>query len=212
MSGLSGKVSAIGFCVALLVTSTACTRGQADGEAFPDPAVEITAKAQPATIVLAGGCFWGVEAVYEHVKGVQDVVSGFASGVEAVRITYDPAKVSYAQLLKIFFSVVHDPTQLNRQGPDVGPQYRSAIFIANPEEQRAAQAYIAKLTDAKIFPNKIVTEVAPLVQFDLAGNEHQDYAARNPNSRYIVVNDLPKIAKLKTHFPALYRATTLSES
>ncbi len=175
------------------------------------------------TAVLAGGCFWGVEAVYEHTKGVVDVVSGYAGGdkgsanyeavgggstkhAESVRITFDPSQISYEQILKIFFSVVHDPTQLNRQGPDIGPQYRSAIFYSSAEQQSAARAFIASLTEAKIFPKPIVTEVAPLKGFFMAEQYHQDFVANNPRHPYVVYHDLPKLERLKSGFPQVFVA------
>jgi peptide-methionine (S)-S-oxide reductase len=173
------------------------------------------------TAVLAGGCFWGVEAVYEHTKGVVDVVSGYAGGdkgsanyeavgggstrhAESVRITFDPSQISYEQILKIFFSVVHDPTQLNRQGPDIGPQYRSAIFYSNAEQQSAAKTFIASLTQAKTFPKPIVTEVAPLKGFFMAEQYHQDFVANNPKHPYVVYHDLPKLERLKSGFPQVF--------
>ena len=173
------------------------------------------------TAVLAGGCFWGVEAVYEHTRGVVDVVSGYAGGdkgsanyeavgggstrhAESVRITFDPSQISYEQILKIFFSVVHDPTQLNRQGPDIGPQYRSAIFYSNAEQQSAAKAFIASLTQAKTFPKPIVTEVAPLKGFFMAEQYHQDFVANNPKHPYVVYHDLPKLERLKSGFPQVF--------
>lgn len=170
------------------------------------------------TAVLAGGCFWGVEAVYEHTKGVVDVVSGFANGdrtttatgktpsAESVRITYDPSRISYEQILEIFFSVVHDPTQLNRQGPDVGPQYRSAIFFSDRKQEAAARSYIAQLAKAKAFPKPIVTEVAPLGAFRVADDYHQNFVANNPKDPYVVYHDLPKLARLKSSFPAFFVA------
>jgi peptide-methionine (S)-S-oxide reductase len=171
--------------------------------------------------VFAGGCFWGVEAVFEGVKGVSSAVSGYAGGAmrgpsyeqvstgrtghaESVEVTYDPSKVTYGQLLKVFFSVAHDPTQLNRQGPDVGTQYRSAIFYANPEQQKIAEAYVAQLRDAKAFNKPIVTEVAALKAFYPAEGYHQNYLVQNPNQPYIVFNDLPKLAALQKEFPQLY--------
>ena len=177
---------------------------------------------KPAVAVFAGGCFWGVEAVFEHVAGVTDVVSGFAGGdastahymsvgsgrtghAESVRVTYDPAKVTYEQLLHVFFTVAHDPTQLDRQGPDVGPQYRSVVFYATEAQHRAAEAYIAELTRTKAFPKPIVTELVPLRGFYEAEAYHQDYAAKHPRDRYIVVNDAPKVARLRQQFPDLYR-------
>lgn len=174
------------------------------------------------TAVLSGGCFWGVEAVFEHVKGVKSVVSGYSGGdaatssypkvssgrtrhAESVQISFDPAQVSYAELLKVFFTVAHDPTQLDRQGPDVGPQYRSAIFYASEEQKRAAEAAIAGLERARVFARPIVTQVAPLQAFYAAEAYHQDYLARHPTQPYIVVNDLPKLSALERTLPALYR-------
>lgn len=170
------------------------------------------------TAVLAGGCFWGVEAVYEHTKGVVDVVSGFANGdrptppsgkippAESVRITYDPSRITYEQILEIFFSVVHDPTQLNRQGPDVGPQYRSAIFFSDRKQEAAARSYITELAKSKAFPKPIVTEVAPLGAFRVADDYHQNFVANNPKDPYVVYHDLPKLARLKSSFPAFFVA------
>jgi len=174
------------------------------------------------TLVVAGGCFWGIEAVFEHIKGVTDAVSGYAGGTkgtaeyetvstgttghaESVKITYDPAKVSLEKLLQVFFSVAHDPTQLNRQGPDVGPQYRSAIFFASEEQARVARAYIDQLTKAKTFSKPIVTQVVKLEQFYPAEEYHQDFAEKNPTYPYIVYNDRPKVENLKREFPDLYR-------
>lgn len=171
--------------------------------------------------VFAGGCFWGVEAVFEHVKGVKQVTSGYAGGTassaryplvssgltrhaEAVKVVYDPAQVSYGQLLNVLFSVAHDPTQLNRQGPDTGPQYRSAIYYGNPAQQAAASAYIAQLQRAKVYPKPVVTQVAPLQAFYPAEDYHQDFARLNPNHPYIVAHDAPKVRKLKAKLPALY--------
>jgi peptide-methionine (S)-S-oxide reductase len=173
------------------------------------------------TAVLAGGCFWGVQGVYEHVKGVEKVVSGYAGGdrstarydtvstgttghAESVQITFDPAKVSYGELLRIFFSVVHDPTQLNRQGPDTGSQYRSAIVYGDETQKKIATAYIAQLNGAGVFHRPIVTRVDPLKGFYPAEGYHQDYLAHNPSSHYIAWNDLPKIENLKRVFPGYY--------
>lgn len=172
------------------------------------------------TAVFAGGCFWGVEAVFRHMNGVTRAVSGYAGGrtpdpsyemvstgrtghAESVEVTFDPKVVSYGQLLRVFFSVAHDPTELNRQGPDVGTQYRSAIYYRNDEQKRIASAYIAQLDGAKVFPVKIVTEVAPLAKFYPAEAYHQDYLARHPTQPYIVYNDLPKLEALKKQFPSL---------
>ena len=174
-----------------------------------------------ATAVFAGGCFWGVDAVFKHVKGVTRVVSGYAGGsaataqyltvgtgmtghAESVQVTYDPSKISYPELLKVFFQVAHDPTQLNRQGPDVGTQYRSAIFYSNDQQKEIAQHYIDQLNRAKAFPKPIVTQVSPLEKFYPAEAYHQNYLALHPDQPYIVYNDLPKLAQLKKDFPALY--------
>jgi peptide-methionine (S)-S-oxide reductase len=190
---------------------------------LPEPAVDMPlAKAGGVqTAVLAGGCFWGVTGVFEHVKGVTRVVSGYAGGkadtasyeqvssgrtghAESVRIFYDPARISYGQLLEVYFSIAHDPTQLNRQGPDTGTQYRSAIFYANADQKRVADSYIGQLQAAGVFSRPIVTEVVPLNGFYDAEAYHQDYLAMHPNQPYIVINDLPKITNLKRQFPALY--------
>ena len=174
------------------------------------------------TAVLAGGCFWGMESVFEHVKGVQDVVSGFAGGAardanydsvstertghaEAVRITYDPKQISYGQLLQIFFTVAHDPTQVNRQGPDSGPSYRSAIFPQTPGQAQAARAFIAKLTSAHAYKAPIATKIES-GGFYPAEAYHQDFARRHPFYPYIVINDQPKVASLKTRYPGFYKA------
>ncbi|MBB3139567.1 peptide-methionine (S)-S-oxide reductase MsrA [Halomonas organivorans] len=174
------------------------------------------------TAVLAGGCFWGVEAVFEHLDGVNDVVSGYSGGraagadyrsvsagrtrhAESVRITYDPQRISYARLLQVFFSVAHDPTQLNRQGPDTGPQYRSSIFYADAAQRRVAEAYIDQLEDAGAFDRQIVTRVEALDGFYPAEAYHQDFARRHPQHPYIVIHDQPKVANLERLFPGIYR-------
>jgi peptide-methionine (S)-S-oxide reductase len=171
--------------------------------------------------VLAGGCFWGVDAVFKHVKDVTEVTSGYSGGTgntaqyetvstgttghaESVKVTYDPSKISYSQLLKIFFFVAHNPTELNRQGPDQGTQYRSAIFYANDEQKRTAEAYIRQLTQNKVFPDPIVTQVVPLNRFYPAEAYHQNFLERYPDNPYIVFNDLPKLDQLRKQFPALY--------
>jgi len=195
------------------------------GSAVPAPAVDIPAASVqgPQTAVFAGGCFWGVEAVFRHVKGVSKAVSGYAGGsfktadyervstgstghAESVEVTYDPAQVSYGELLRIFFSVAHDPTQLNRQGPDYGTQYRSAIFYVSDEQKRVAQAYIAQLGQAKAYPSAIVTQVVALPAFYAAEAYHQNYLALHPTQPYIVMHDLPKLAQLKQQFPDRYVA------
>jgi peptide-methionine (S)-S-oxide reductase len=201
---------------------TAVDPMRAADTAFPPPAVDSTlAKAQQQTAVLAGGCFWGIQAVFQHVKGVVSATSGYSGGArntaqyetvstgrtghaESVKISYDPAQITYGDLLRIFFSVAHDPTQWNRQGPDEGTQYRSVIFYDNEEQKRIAEAYVAQLNEAKVFPRKIVTQVVPLKAFYPAEAYHQDYAKWHPNEPYIVFNDAPKVVHLRQQFPALY--------
>jgi peptide-methionine (S)-S-oxide reductase len=181
----------------------------------------LASKSGEQKAVFAGGCFWGTQAVFERVKGVVKTTVGYAGGsaatatydqvttettghAESVEIVYDPSRITYGQLLRVYFSVAHDPTQLNRQGPDVGTSYRSAIFYENDEQKRIANAYIAQLDAAKVFPSKIVTEVTPLKGFYRAEDYHQDYALKNPNNPYIQVCDRPKIAALKEQFPELF--------
>jgi len=210
--------------LAAILISLVLVTGCAQAAALPPPANDIapTAGAQTATAVFAGGCFWGVEGVFEHVKGVKEVVSGFAGGskltahyeivstgetghAESVKITYDPSQVTYGKLLQVFFSVAHDPTELNRQGPDDGTQYRSAIFYANDDQKRVAAAYIQQLTDAKAFKHKIVTQLTPLNNgFYPAEAYHQHYLEHNPNQPYIAINDMPKLRNLKKEFPELW--------
>ena len=189
---------------------------------LPAPAFEAPVASTQQTAVFAGGCFWGVQAVFQHTTGVLDAVSGYAGGAkdtanygavtggqtghaEAVQVTYDPRQISYGKLLQIFFSVAHDPTQLNRQGPDHGTQYRSALFWSDAGQKEVAERYIAQLEAARLFPGKIVTEVAPLTAFYRAEDYHQDYAARHPHSAYVVAFDAPKIANLKRLMPEAYR-------
>jgi len=190
---------------------------------LPPPAFDTPAAAQgPQTAVFAGGCFWGVQAVFQHTQGVLNAVSGYAGGkketanyeavgsgatghAESVQVTYDPKQISYGKLLQIYFSVAHDPTQLNRQGPDRGTQYRSAIFFAGDSQKQVAERYIAQLEAAHAFPGKIVTQVAPLAAFYPAEAYHQDYATLHPQSPYIATFDLPKIANLKSTMPEVYR-------
>jgi peptide-methionine (S)-S-oxide reductase len=188
-----------------------------------DRAGEGAPMATSEVAVLAGGCFWGVQGVFQHVDGVSSAVSGYAGGeqttahyemvgsgrtghAEAVRITFDPLKISYGRILQIYFSVAHDPTQLNRQGPDVGTQYRSAIFPANPEQASISKAYIAQINQARVFNAAIVTKIEPDREFYAAEDYHQDFLTRHPGHPYIVYNDLPKIEDLKRLFPAAYRA------
>ena len=204
----------------LVLAASIVGRGESG---FPKPMKDSAPAAGPTqTAVLAGGCFWGVEAVFERLKGVSDVVSGFAGGskatahyeivslgmtghAESVRITYDPAQITYGQLLRIFFSVAHDPTELNRQGPDEGTQYRSSIFYANDEQRDIALAYIQQLDAAKVYKRRIVTKVVPLDGFYPAEAYHQDFLRRNPTYPYIVYNDLPKLDHLQKAFPELLK-------
>jgi peptide-methionine (S)-S-oxide reductase len=191
---------------------------------FPAPAVDapLAAAKSQQTAVFAGGCFWGIQAVFEHVKGVSSATSGYAGGhvkspsyesvsmgvtghAETVSIKFDPSQVTYGQLLMVYFSVAHDPTQWNRQGPDTGSQYRSVIFFTNEEQKSIAQAYIAQLDAAKVYSRPLVTKVEPFQAFYRAEDYHQDYLKNNPNNPYIVYNDLPKLENLKRVFPALYR-------
>ena len=191
---------------------------------LPPPALDLPANTQGAreTAVFAGGCFWGVQAVFQHTQGVLNAVSGYAGGqketanyasvgsgrtghAESVQVTYDPAQISYGKLLQIYFSVAHDPTQFNRQGPDSGTQYRSAVFYKDASQQQVAQRYIAQLDAAQVFADKIVTQLMPLNAFYPAEAYHQDYATLNPRSPYIMSFDLPKIANLKSVMPELYR-------
>lgn len=191
---------------------------------FPAPAIDapLAAAKNPQTAVLAGGCFWGIQAVFEHVKGVSSVTSGYAGGyvkspsyesvsmgvtghAETVSITYDSSQVTYGQILMVYFSVAHDPTQWNRQGPDTGSQYRSVIFFTSEEQKRIAQAYIVQLDAAKVYSRSIVTKVEPFQAFYAAENYHQDYLKNNLSNPYIVYNDLPKLENLKKVFPLLYR-------
>ena len=204
-----------------IVLAVAMTGSAALAADVPAPAVDIPGDgSHRAVAVLAGGCFWGVEAVFEHVKGVTDVVSGYAGGnsssahyemvgtgrtghAESVQITYDPSQITYGKLLQVFFTVAHDPTQLNRQGPDEGTQYRSAIFYQSEEQKRVAEAYIQQLTQAKAFRHPIVTKVTPLPAFYPAEEYHQNFIARNPGNAYVMYNDLPKLSELKKRFPEL---------
>jgi peptide-methionine (S)-S-oxide reductase len=207
---------------ALAFALTALTAAAAN---FPDPSVDLkpTPGAKTETAVFAGGCFWGVEGVFERIKGVKETMPGYAGGkkgtahyeivstgntghAESVKVTYDPSQVTYGTLLKVFFSVVHDPTELNRQGPDSGTQYRSAIFYVNDDQKRVAEAYIAQLEAAKMYRHKIVTQVVPFEAFYNAEEHHQHYLDRNPDAPYIVYNDLPKIAALKKNFPELCKS------
>jgi peptide-methionine (S)-S-oxide reductase len=215
-----------GLFVALAIAGGAFSMHNAsarsDAVVLPDPKGDAAAIAKGDQVaVFAGGCFWGIEAVFEHVKGVKQATSGYSGGnaltasygsvgtgrtghAEAVKVVYDPAKVSYGQLLKVYFSVAHNPTELNRQGPDTGTQYRSAIFYRNDAQKAAAAAYIAQLDAAKVFDKPIVTQVVPLKGFHVAEDYHQNYARLHPRDPYIVYNDAPKVVNLKSLYPALY--------
>jgi len=213
------------FLIAAVAALSAC--GLADARsaaaipvATPNPTAKVSAT---ETAVFAGGCFWGVEGVYEHIKGVTNVTSGYAGGAkdtanyedvgsgttghaESVEVTFDPSKVTYEQLLYVFFTVAHDPTQLDRQGPDQGKQYRSAVFYQNDKQKQAAEAFVKALVDAKFFNKPIVTEIASLDAFYPAEKYHQDYMRLNPDDPYIVINDKPKVEALRAKFPQLYVA------
>jgi peptide-methionine (S)-S-oxide reductase len=206
-----------------LVATTACNARA--GTPAPVPTAVVDAKLASAstqqTAVISGGCFWGIQAVFQHVKGVISATSGYSGGsvknpdyemvstgetghAESVQIVYDPSQITYGELLRVFFSVAHDPTQLNRQGPDDGTQYRSSIFYSNDEQKQIAEAYIAQLDKAKVFPRPIVTKVVALQAFYPAEAYHQNYAALHPNQPYIVYNDAPKVEHLRQEFPNLY--------
>lgn len=215
---------------ALLAVAAAATlffaapgRAEDLDKAIPAPAQDVAATGTSQTAILAGGCFWGQQGVFEHVKGVTRVVAGYSGGTkatanypdvttektghaESVQITFDPRQVSYGTLLRIFFSVSHDPTELNRQGPDEGRSYRSAIFTSDPQQAAVAKAYIAQLDQAHIFPSRIATTIEPATGFYPAEDYHQDFLALNPHYGYIVFNDLPKLAALKAVWPAFYRS------
>jgi peptide-methionine (S)-S-oxide reductase len=209
------------FSLATILVAPGASRPNA---AFPRPAVDspvASARGQEVA-VLSAGCFWGVQAVYEHTRGVLSATSGYAGGnaetahyeivssgntghAESVKVVFDPSQITYGQILMIFFAVAHNPTELNKQGPDWGTQYRSGIFYASAQQEKIADAYIAQLDTAKIYPQKIVTQVAPFKEFFPAEKDHQDYLKHHPDNPYIVINDLPKLANLKKLFPELYR-------
>lgn len=206
-----------------LLGATACNAKANPAAAVPAPVLDASRSSAPGrqTVVLSGGCFWGIQAVFQHVKGVISATSGYSGGsaktaeyevvstgetghAESVQVVFDPAQITFGELLHVFFSVAHDPTQLNRQGPDEGSQYRSAIFYTSPEQQHIADAYIAQLDQAHIFSRKIVTQVSPLKAFYPAEAYHQNYATLHPNEPYIVYNDAPKVVHLRQQFPDLY--------
>jgi peptide-methionine (S)-S-oxide reductase len=209
---LAATIFSLGVCAA---------RAAEDAVVIPPPAVDEAAGPGTETAIFAGGCFWGVQGVYQHTAGVLNAVSGYSGGskmtanytmigtgttghAESVEIKYDPKKISYGKILQIFFSVVHDPTQLNRQGPDTGTQYRSAIFTANDEQKKVAEAYIAQLNAAKVYKKPIVTKIGPLEAFYPAEAYHQDYLTLHPNQPYIAFNDIPKVENLKKIFADSY--------
>lgn len=219
---LVGSLSAISLTISKI-------NSDANYTLLPDSNTDILTSSTTGkqTVVLAGGCFWGMEAVFEHLKGVSDVVSGFSGGsaatahyemvssgntghAESVKITYDPLLISFAQLLKIYFSVAHDPTQLNRQDPDLGSQYRSAVFFTNDQQEQVAKAYIEQLDKAHVFHKPIATKIFPLKGFYPAEKYHQNFIDRNPNYPYVVVNDLPKLAQLQQQFPGMYKKGTFA--
>jgi peptide-methionine (S)-S-oxide reductase len=215
---------ALAIVVVFLGVSAALTRNAAGAStAIQAPAMDDTLSAQPGqqSVVLAGGCFWGIQLVFEHVKGVISATDGYSGGdaktaqyetvstgttghAESVKIVYDPSKITFGRLLQVFFSVAHDPTEFDRQGPDEGTQYRSVIFFANSDQERIARAYIAQLDEQQAFKRKIVTQVVPLQAFYQAEAYHQDYAERNPDSTYIMMFDAPKLDSLRKQFPDLY--------
>jgi len=226
MRAVHNAIRALVVCmvvgVAVIVTAGRPVAQREQGRSIPAPAQdEASSQSTSEIAVLAGGCFWGVQGVYQHLKGVSNALSGYAGGqqatahyevvsrggtghAESVQITFDPRQVTYGTILQVFFSVVHDPTQLNRQGPDVGAQYRSAIFPVNDEQARVASAYIVQLNQARVFDGAIVTKIELGRPFYAAEAYHQDYLKRNPTSPYIVYNDLPKISDLKKFFPSLF--------
>jgi peptide-methionine (S)-S-oxide reductase len=220
------KLSAFALAVAILLAAAIGVKtmvfGQVRTEKLPAPLLDDHTTAHSETAVFAGGCFWGVQTTFQRIKGVTATTAGYSGGsketanyravssettghAESVKVVFDPAKISYGTLLRVFFSVVHDPTELNRQGPDVGTSYRSVIFFTTPEQEKIANAYIAQLDAAHAFPKKIVTQVVPLEAFYDAEDYHQDYAEKNPDNPYIQVCDVPKVAALKAQFPELFQ-------
>ncbi|MGA8500307.1 MAG: peptide-methionine (S)-S-oxide reductase MsrA [Candidatus Sulfotelmatobacter sp.] len=217
------SVRMVAMMLTVLAGTLACRAGSGASAAVPSPVVDEAKAAAKGkeTAVVAGGCFWGIQAVFQHVKGVHSATSGYSGGTvknpdyetvssgstghaESVKIVYDPSQVTYGELLRVFFSVALDPTELNRQGPDTGTQYRSVIFYGNDEQKHIAEAYIAQLDQAKVYPRKIVTQVVPLQAFYEAEDYHQNYAEMHPSDAYIVFNDAPKVANLRKEFPELY--------
>jgi peptide-methionine (S)-S-oxide reductase len=221
MTGTSVRLAWI--LIGTLLAATACNAKAGPRASVPAPALDAkrASVAAQQTAVVAGGCFWGIQAVFQHVKGVISATSGYSGGAaktaeyevvstgetghaESVQIVFDPSQITYGELLRVFFSVAHDPTQLNRQGPDEGTQYRSSIFYSSAEQKQIAEAYIAQLDKAGIFPHRIVTQVVPLQAFYPAEAYHQNYAVLHPNQPYIMFNDAPKVEHLRQEFPDLY--------
>ena len=228
MTGAKIGAAVVGLALVLVVAMgvRSMVHGQVRTEKLPAPLVDEQVApgtaAHSETAVFAGGCFWGVQTTYERIKGVEKTWAGYSGGTketanysavssettkhaESVKVVFDPARISYGTLLRVFFSVVHDPTQLNRQGPDVGTSYRSVIFYTTPEQEKIAKAYIAQLDAAKAFPKPIVTQVVPLEAFYEAEDYHQDYAEKNPDNPYIQVCDIPKVHALQAQFPELFQ-------
>jgi peptide-methionine (S)-S-oxide reductase len=228
LKSLSGAIALGAILIAMAIVGATLAQDHVSASehavVIPSPATDspLSAKAGTETAVFAGGCFWGVQAVFQHVHGVTSATSGYSGGAsataqyevvstgqtghaESVQVVFDPSQVTYGQLLKVFFSVAHDPTELNRQGPDTGTQYRSVIFYANDEQKRVASAYIAQLDQAKAFPRPIVTQVVPLKAFYPAEDYHQNYATLHPNNPYIAINDAPKVDHLREQLPELYK-------
>ena len=224
-------IGAAALATLAITALVCCGRSGADAidQVIPAPAVDTPAAqvGKSETAVLAGGCFWGLQGMFQHVQGVTKVVAGYSGGTketahyeivgtettghaESVEITFDPRRVSYGQILQLYFAIAHDPTELDRQGPDTGPSYRSEIFFSSPTQERIARAYVAQLTEAKVFGKPIVTKIEKLDGFYPAEDYHQDFLVRNPTYPYIVRNDLPKIAALKRVYPERYRPTPVT--
>jgi peptide-methionine (S)-S-oxide reductase len=223
MAVFANRLAAAMLCAVVMAFPASALRAEEAAVAIPAPAIDEAAKGDVEKAIFAGGCFWGVQGVFQHVKGVSNAVSGYSGGdqktatyetvssgrsghAEAVEITFDPKQVSYGKLLQIFFSVAHNPTQLNYQGPDRGTQYRSAIFTTSDEQKKVAEAYIAQLDATKLYPAAIVTKISNLSAFYPAEKYHQDFLTLNPSYPYIVYNDMPKIDNLKAIFPTAFRA------
>ena len=217
------RLAAVSLSMAMIAAGVGRAARDDKARVVPPPALDEQRSRSTAVAVVAGGCFWGVQGVFQHVKGVTGAISGYAGGpqrgarynlvsggatghAESVQVAYDPRQITFGRLLQVYFSVAHDPTERNRQGPDVGPQYRSAIFPLDDEQARIAEAYIAQLNAARAFSTPIVTTIEPGKTFYPAEDYHQDYLTRHPREPYIVINDLPKIEDLKRLFPELYRA------